>query len=69
MKRWNRELFDFIGDVCGISGEDISDMEIMGLVGLFKNIAEANDLVNFFKSAFSSYPLKSVTSSSNDTEE
>lgn len=49
-----KELYDFLGDVSGLSGADIAELPVTELGDIFKEIAAVNNLGSFFTLAFSS---------------
>ena len=49
-----KELYEFIGDIAEVKANDIRDMDLDKLIDLFKEIAELNNLSDFFENAVKS---------------
>lgn len=45
------EIYDLLAGICGMTAEEIAEIEIKELIEAIKKIAAENDLTNFFTSA------------------
>lgn len=45
------EIYDLLAGICGVTAEEIAEIEITELIEVMKKIAAENDLTSFFTSA------------------